>query len=513
MTSTQYKVGSAHYNQDILTDCIRLLSLKEHICEDSEIHMCSITDFRNNKRFNLVIHDKTPPELIILDYHHFSDYKFQTVMMNTFVGNLKVWFDSEKLSPLCRIVVPFSKPLLQSFYEEVDMDKYDVSYISMNDLDYKNHPLLMASISNECTKLLNDVGLQALVPYEPIHKTFDSLKKVWSSGTVTVDALVKHATSGGKEVSDDTILFVEFIPKPEEKINNNDVVTKYLSSYQCSIIRNHIINVIKGGCCNKMVPSVVNGYKIPPSFSVMHALSDGFSIVMFSNTHNNQKKLYTIHQSMGIRLILKYGMTLVWNGFLLHCGAKSRTTKDGTHLMDTRWFNYYWTCSDLTQPRSRQSPREDGTNLNRKGLNTCKSFRSLLHGKICQACTEDIVLDLSDNDINGIEPGTVICGDLTNLGWSVIKSVPIPREVLHTIFDVKKNGKWQKMEPNSLRRQKFNINSKCKQVNDWMTDVGIQYYVAEVKKLIIDRHLPVGHNYDVGKRNLLSNLGPISDDQ
>ena len=85
----------------------------------------------------------------------------------------------------------------------------------------------------------------------------------------------------------------------------------------------------------------VGAKTIPPSFSVMHSLSDGFSIVLFSNTHNIQQEPYLVHQSMGIRLVLKLGMSLIWNGFLLHCGGKSKVNEDGLHLCDTRWFNYY----------------------------------------------------------------------------------------------------------------------------------------------------------------------------
>ena len=116
-----------------------------------------------------------------------------------------------------------------------------------------------------------------------------------------------------------------------------------MSPSQRSLLHRHINLVIDGGITDQAVPSIVNGHEIPPSFLVMHALKDGFNIVMFSNTHNNQEQPYTIHKSMGIRLVLRYGMSLIWNGFLLHCGGRSRQTKYGCHLNDLRWFNYYWT--------------------------------------------------------------------------------------------------------------------------------------------------------------------------
>ena len=120
-----------------------------------------------------------------------------------------------------------------------------------------------------------------------------------------------------------SIFFVEFQRKSEVKLNTNDSITDYLSPTQCSKLKQHIRLVIEGGITDQAQPSIVNGHQIPPSFSVIHALKDGFNIVMFSNTHNNQKNGYTIHQSMGIRLILPYGMSLLWNGFLLYCGGRS----------------------------------------------------------------------------------------------------------------------------------------------------------------------------------------------
>ena len=83
---------------------------------------------------------------------------------------------------------------------------------------------------------------------------------------------------------------------------------------------------------------------------------------------------YTIHRCMGIRLILKFGMTAVWNGFLLHCGGKSRITDEGNHLCDLRWFNYVWTSPKNRYQCRNQSTREDGTNLNRGKVTLCDHF-------------------------------------------------------------------------------------------------------------------------------------------
>ena len=157
---------------------------------------------------------------------------------------------------------------------------------------------------------------------------------------------------------------------------------------------------------------------------------------------------------MGIRLILKFGMTAVWNGFLLHCGGKSRTNDKRNHLCDLRWFNYVWTSPKNRYQRSNQSPREDGTNLNRDKVTLCGHFHVNSWGDECNVCHEESeqILDLSEMDIDDISPGSVLCGDLTSLGWSIIKSVVMCEQVETIVTGIANKGEWNKMEHQSLRR-------------------------------------------------------------
>ena len=69
------------------------------------------------------------------------------------------------------------------------------------------------------------------------------------------------------------------------------------------------------------------------------------------------------------------------------------------------------------------------------------------------------------------------------------------------------------MEPKSLRRKKFNIHSTKEPVNSWLKNNLITNYVKRVKTVIFDKILPHGNNYEIGRRNLLTNLGPIERDQ
>ena len=114
-----------------------------------------------------------------------------------------------------------------------------------------------------------------------------------------------------------------------------------------------------------------------------------------------------------------------------------------------------------------QSPREDGTNLHRDGLSICGCFTDSGNKFTCVDCLQDLTLNLTDVNINHIVTGDVICGDLDNLGWAVVKSVPIDDSVMAAINDIASSGSWEKMEANTLRRQKFNINSKGKLLKKW----------------------------------------------
>ena len=71
-------------------------------------------------------------------------------------------------------------------------------------------------------------------------------------------------------------------------------------------------------------------------------------------------------------------------------------------------------------------------------------------------------------DIDDISPGSILCGDLISLGWSVIKSVLICERLQTSISDIANQGEWKNMETNSFRRQKYNIHLTKKSVSSWV---------------------------------------------
>ena len=79
-----------------------------------------------------------------------------------------------------------------------------------------------------------------------------------------------------------------------------------------------------------------------PSYSMMHALEDGFSIVMYSGTHDTNMYNGCVHRNHAVRLILKKGQGVMWHEALYHSRAKSRDSLIGLVKPDLRLFMYLW---------------------------------------------------------------------------------------------------------------------------------------------------------------------------
>ena len=101
------------------------------------------------------------------------------------------------------------------------------------------------------------------------------------------------------------------------------------------------------------------------SYSMMSAIKEGFNIVFYSKTHKYMPRI--LHQSQGIRVILKKGMDVIFNSHLVHGGGKSRFTIDGEILSDDRLFYYVWNKKITSQ-------KEDGSQVYRKHIPMCSSY-------------------------------------------------------------------------------------------------------------------------------------------
>ena len=62
-----------------------------------------------------------------------------------------------------------------------------------------------------------------------------------------------------------------------------------------------------------------------PSYSLIHSLEEGFSILMYAGTHRAKLRpdIY-MHKYNAVRIILPEWMAIIWHESLFHAGAKSR---------------------------------------------------------------------------------------------------------------------------------------------------------------------------------------------
>ena len=74
-----------------------------------------------------------------------------------------------------------------------------------------------------------------------------------------------------------------------------------------------------------------------PSYSIMHSLEDGFSVLMYSGSHRVRlNSNICLHKYNAVRIILPEWMAIIWHESLFHAGTRSRNTAD------MRFFSYVW---------------------------------------------------------------------------------------------------------------------------------------------------------------------------
>ena len=154
-----------------------------------------------------------------------------------------------------------------------------------------------------------------------------------------------------------------------------------------------------------------------------------------------------MHYSNAVRIHLPAWMCIFWHEGLYHSGTSSRNNPN--FQMDMRFFAYIW---PLIQGNSRNRnagsmdgvARELGDAVYRKDRNrhTCRDlYKNNPTRPHC--CIEETVIDLREVPINSYSPGERIIGDLTTLGWVVVRGVRIDESTYRAIYDVCKCGKKQ----------------------------------------------------------------------
>jgi phosphotransferase system IIA component len=155
-----------------------------------------------------------------------------------------------------------------------------------------------------------------------------------------------------------------------------------------------------------------------PSYSIMHSLREGFSIVIHSGTHrvNLDDQSLRMHKANGVRLHLPPWMCLIWHESLYHSGAKSRDTP--RYQFDMRFFSYIWPYI-ANQARNRTAgtidgvARETGEQVYREGItyHTCQDIYK--EHPTCVHCKRrETVVDLRGIPPTSLVPDERIIGDL-----------------------------------------------------------------------------------------------------
>ena len=297
------------------------------------------------------------------------------------------------------------------------------------------------------------------------------------------------------------------------------------------------------------------------SYSMMHSFDEGFSIVMYSCTHNTKQRDNSIHADHGVRIILGNGMNVIWPECTLHSGAKSRsvnaistitkkkqnqvsprpalslspTAKESTAVKDKigvnisasasllspalvnpclaieqkvktdlRFFSYLWKSGRYSR---KSIAKENGTDVYRTPNILCKNFTKRTNW--CGHCGPDIefVLDLSTVTDDQYRSGEIIAGDLDMYGWVVVRGAIIDNDTKQEINAIAERGEWHCIESGqSKRKMKYNINSKPP-IKQWGTKKMTQFK-DDIKKLNLDVVFK-NENYVIGKFNLLKNDGYI----
>ena len=216
-----------------------------------------------------------------------------------------------------------------------------------------------------------------------------------------------------------------------------------------------------------------------PSYSIMHSLEDGFSILMYSGSHRvTLNPDICLHNYNAVRIILPEWMAIIWHESLFHAGTRSRDS------INMRFFAYIWPrVLSNTGQRTHGSmdgvAREIGDQVYRESINSKICVDMYKENPNCIKCRrwEEIV------NLRGIPPtsfasGERIIGCLDTLGWIVVRGVRTTKDTYRAIEGISKlgvrgrptkKGTWTSIEDRGNNR-KMKYKSTCNPKTDWEKD-------------------------------------------
>ena len=263
-----------------------------------------------------------------------------------------------------------------------------------------------------------------------------------------------------------------------------------------------------------------------PSFSLMHSLKDGFSILMYSGSHRvalNPENC--LHNYNAVRIILPEWMAIIWHEGLFHAGTRSRGT------VDMRFFSYVWPHVFTRHARRTLGTmdgvaREVGDQVYRKDINDkiCKDMYK--ENSKCPHCRRwEEVIDLREIPPSSYSNGERIVGCLETYGWVVVRGVRVKQETYDAIDFISqlgakgrrtKKGTWTSIEDRgNNRKMKYHYTSNPRA--DWEADELCGNFLKDVENKVLGnvwKDTPLkDEQYILGKFNLIKNDGFIGLDQ
>ena len=331
-------------------------------------------------------------------------------------------------------------------------------------------------------------------------------------GTSSTDAAPLPATTSEATTQDSQR------KKKQKKQRNNRKVRKYATN----VLKKHIADLQR----MKLYETIHQKERMPsrPSFSMMHSLEDGFSIVMYSHSHRvNLESGCPLHDRCGIRIILPKWMAIIWHEGLLHSGARSRDGTLGLPLEDMRFFAYIWPLVDQYTRTSRGSSdtvsSESGKNVYRHDINNRICKHMYQNDGRCKHCFRDDrdemrVIDLTNLPETSYKPGEAILGQLDDYGWVVVRGLRVTPEVNEAIKTVGKSkaSQWHSIEGGANnRKMRYDHSQRVIRDRHWKATACSQF-LGDIQHEVLDKVFPVTR-YTIGGYNLLKNDGPIPYDQ
>ena len=403
---------------------------------------------------------KTSYQSIYYDHHTLNDHDL--------MDNFTTPCFERLLSMVCnrthRLVIPVARSVLNIIFKHDNIAHYDLTVITKTglenhgytDLKSHPHPMYSATESVACQKMLKDYNLlSATKPGLRMGENSNECEDEYVDAFVNSCANVDDVLFIVLRLKDQRKSEYRKVKEPKSKIPSTRYIDEESTSILDKILSRHKLRIDTYLGQNVPRQSLANWKS---SYSLMYALDDGFAMKVFSKSHKYAPSEIVIHSLMGLRIILKRGMVLMWHYSLVHCGAKSLTTIDGNHLASLRLFQYIW--RESCHSRRSNTKVEDSTDLHREQTTICRSFHD--DTVTCEKCNNSVedIIDLR-NYTSQKNCGDVILGDLDNLGWIVVEGNKLTNNVMSDIVAIVNNGgdnknKWHRIGNNQERYQKFN---------------------------------------------------------